>query len=135
MGDFIRKDICLIKSCRKIEKDMLVLLSIFNIYKIMEVEMDKLFKLKENNTSVRTEVVAGITTFMTMAYILAVNPSILSASGMDSNAILMATAIASAIGCFAMAFLANYPLRLLQDLDLTHILRIQYAEAWDIAGK
>ena len=105
---------------------MLVLLSIFNIYKIMEVEMDKLFKLKENNTSVRTEVVAGITTFMTMAYILAVNPSILSASGMDSNAILMATAIASAIGCFAMAF---------QDLDLTHILRIQYAEAWDIAGK
>lgn len=73
---------------------MLVLLSIFNIYKIMEVEMDKLFKLKENNTSVRTEVVAGITTFMTMAYILAVNPSILSASGMDSNAILMATAIA-----------------------------------------
>lgn len=60
---------------------MLVLLSIFNIYKIMEVEMDKLFKLKENNTSVRTEVVAGITTFMTMAYILAVNPSILSASG------------------------------------------------------
>ena len=63
---------------------MLILLSIFNIYKIMEVEMDKLFKLKENNTSVRTEVVAGITTFMTMAYILAVNPSILSASGMDS---------------------------------------------------
>lgn len=60
---------------------MLILLSIFNIYKIMEVEMDKLFKLKENNTSVRTEVVAGITTFMTMAYILAVNPSILSASG------------------------------------------------------
>ena len=110
---------------------MLILLSIFYIYKIMEVEMDKLFKLKENNTSVRTEVVAGITTFMTMAYILAVNPSILSASGMDSNAILMATAIASAIGCFAMAFL----LRLLQDLDLTHILRIQYAEAWDIAGK
>lgn len=67
---------------------MLILLSIFNIYKIMEVEMDKLFKLKENNTSVRTEVVAGITTFMTMAYILAVNPSILSASGMDSNEFL-----------------------------------------------
>ena len=97
---------------------MLVLLSIFNIYKIMEVEMDKLFKLKENNTSVRTEVVAGITTFMTMAYILAVNPSILSASGMDSNAILMATAIASAIGCFAMAFLANYPFALAPGLGL-----------------
>mgnify|MGYP001509880429 CR=1 FL=1 len=97
---------------------MLILLSIFNIYKIMEVEMDKLFKLKENNTSVRTEVVAGITTFMTMAYILAVNPSILSASGMDSNAILMATAIASAIGCFAMAFLANYPFALAPGLGL-----------------
>lgn len=80
--------------------------------------MDKLFKLKENNTSVRTEVVAGITTFMTMAYILAVNPSILSASGMDSNAILMATAIASAIGCFAMAFLANYPFALAPGLGL-----------------
>ena len=97
---------------------MLILLSIFYIYKIMEVEMDKLFKLKENNTSVRTEVVAGITTFMTMAYILAVNPSILSASGMDSNAILMATAIASAIGCFAMAFLANYPFALAPGLGL-----------------
>ena len=97
---------------------MLILLSIFNIYKIMEVEMDKLFKLKENNTSVRTEVVAGITTFMTMAYILAVNPSILSASGMDSNAILMATAIASAIGCFAMAFLANYPFALAPGMGL-----------------
>ena len=80
--------------------------------------MDKLFKLKENNTSVRTEVVAGITTFMTMAYILAVNPSIQSASGMDSIAILMATAIASAIGCFAMAFLANYPFALAPGLGL-----------------
>lgn len=114
---------------------MLILSSVFYIHKIMEVEMDKLFKLKENNTSVRTEVVAGITTFMTMAYILAVNPSILSASGMDSNAILMATAIASAIGCFAMAFLANYPLHLLQDLDLTLTSHIQYVEAWDIAGR
>ena len=73
MVDFIGKDICLIKSCRKIEKNMIILLSVFYIHKIMEVEMDKLFKLKENNTSVRTEVVAGITTFMTMAYILAVN--------------------------------------------------------------
>ena len=57
--------------------------------------LEKWFKLKENNTTIRTEVVAGVTTFMTMAYILAVNPSILSASGMDSNAVLMATALAS----------------------------------------
>ena len=60
--------------------------------------LEKMFKLKENNTTVKTEVIGGITTFMTMAYILAVNPSILSASGMDKNAILMATAIASFIG-------------------------------------
>lgn len=80
--------------------------------------LEKWFKLKENNTNVKTEVVAGVTTFMTMAYILAVNPSILSASGMDSQAILMATALASFIGTIAMAFLANYPFALAPGLGL-----------------
>lgn len=80
--------------------------------------MEKLFKLKQNNTNVKTEIIAGITTFMTMAYILALNPLILSASGMDPNAILIATAIASAIGCFIMAFLANYPFALAPGLGL-----------------
>ncbi|MCQ2509957.1 MAG: NCS2 family permease [Lachnospiraceae bacterium] len=80
--------------------------------------MEKFFKLKENGTNVRTEFVAGITTFMTMAYILAVNPSILSASGMDPNAVLTATAIASFIGCLAMALLANYPFALAPGLGL-----------------
>lgn len=80
--------------------------------------LEKLFKLKENNTDIRTEVVAGVTTFMTMAYILAVNPSILSASGMDSQAILMATALASFIGTLAMALLANYPFALAPGLGL-----------------
>ena len=80
--------------------------------------LEKLFKLKENHTTVRTEVIAGITTFMTMAYILAVNPSILSAAGMDTNAILMATALAAFIGTFAMAFLANYPFALAPGLGL-----------------
>ncbi len=80
--------------------------------------LEKWFKLKENNTTIRTEVVAGVTTFMTMAYILAVNPSILSASGMDSNAVLMATALASFIGTLAMAFLANYPFALAPGLGL-----------------
>ncbi|MDE6214434.1 MAG: NCS2 family permease [Lachnospiraceae bacterium] len=80
--------------------------------------LEKWFKLKENNTSIKTEVVAGVTTFMTMAYILAVNPSILSASGMDSQAILMATALASFIGTIAMAFLANYPFALAPGLGL-----------------
>lgn len=79
---------------------------------------EKLFKLKQNNTNVRTEVVAGITTFMTMAYILALNPAILSASGMDPNAVLMATALASFIGCLCMAFLANYPFALAPGLGL-----------------
>ena len=80
--------------------------------------IEKLFKLKENNTDIKTEVVAGITTFMTMAYILAVNPSILSASGMDSQAILMATALAAFIGTLAMALLANYPFALAPGLGL-----------------
>lgn len=80
--------------------------------------LEKWFKLKENNTTIRTEVVAGVTTFMTMAYILAVNPSILSASGMDSNAVLIATALAAFIGTLAMAFLANYPFALAPGLGL-----------------
>lgn len=80
--------------------------------------LEKLFHLKENKTTVKTEVIAGITTFMTMAYILAVNPDILSASGMDKNAILMATAIAACIGTWAMALLANYPFALAPGLGL-----------------
>ena len=80
--------------------------------------LEKLFKLKENNTSVKTEVVAGITTFMTMAYILAVNPSILSASGMDSEAILIATCLASFIGTMCMALFANLPFALSAGLGL-----------------
>ena len=80
--------------------------------------LEKFFKLKENGTNARTEVVAGVTTFMTMAYILAVNPSILSASGMDAQAVLIATAIASFIGTICMALLANYPFALAPGLGL-----------------
>ena len=69
--------------------------------------MDKLFHLSENETNVRTEIVAGITTFMTMAYILAVNPNILSASGMDRGAVFTATALASMLSSFLMAAFAN----------------------------
>ena len=71
--------------------------------------MEKLFKLKERGTNVKTEIMAGITTFMAMAYILAVNPDILKASGMDGSAIFAATAIASALASFCMAFMANLP--------------------------
>ena len=80
--------------------------------------LEKFFKLKENNTNVKTEVIGGITTFMTMAYILAVNPQILSASGMDSQAILMATALAAFIGTMIMALMANYPFALAPGLGL-----------------
>lgn len=71
--------------------------------------LEKLFKLRERNTDVRTEIMAGVTTFMTMAYILAVNPNILSASGMDSTAVLLATCLASFIGTACMALMANLP--------------------------
>ena len=71
--------------------------------------MEKFFKLSERGTNVKTEVMAGITTFMTMAYILAVNPIILGASGMDTGAIFTATALASALATFLMAVLANMP--------------------------
>ena len=70
---------------------------------------EKLFKLSEHQTTVKTEVMAGITTFMTMAYILAVNPSILGSTGMDPTAVLLATALASFIGTACMAFMANLP--------------------------
>lgn len=71
--------------------------------------MEKFFELRERGTDVKTEIMAGITTFMTMAYILAVNPIILGASGMDTGAIFTATALASALATFLMAFLANMP--------------------------
>lgn len=80
--------------------------------------LEKLFKLKGNNTTVKTEVIAGLTTFMTMAYILAVNPSMLTAAGMDTNAALIATALAAFIGTLAMAFLANYPFALASGMGL-----------------
>ena len=80
--------------------------------------MEKLFKLKQNGTTVRTEIVAGITTFLAMAYILAVNPSILSAAGMPSDAIFAATAISAAFATLIMAFFANYPVVLASGMGL-----------------
>ena len=80
--------------------------------------LEKIFKLKENNTNVKTEVMAGLTTFMTMAYILAVNPSILGDAGMNSTAVLLATCIASFLGTALMALLANYPFALSAGMGL-----------------
>ncbi|MBR5569874.1 MAG: NCS2 family permease [Oscillospiraceae bacterium] len=84
--------------------------------------LEKIFKLKQKNTNVKTEVVAGITTFMTMAYILAVNPDILSKAGMDATAVLLATAIASFIGTACMALMANMPFVLSAGMGLNAYL-------------
>ncbi|KXZ39118.1 putative MFS transporter, AGZA family, xanthine/uracil permease [Alkalithermobacter thermoalcaliphilus JW-YL-7 = DSM 7308] len=80
--------------------------------------LDRVFKLTENNTTVKTEVLAGITTFMTMAYILVVNPLILGDAGMDRGAVFMATALSAALATFVMAFLANYPFALAPGMGL-----------------
>ena len=80
--------------------------------------LEKLFKLKENGTDARTEILAGVTTFMTMAYILAVNPSILSETGMDQGAVFTATAVASLLGTLFMSLFANYPFALAPGMGL-----------------
>ena len=80
--------------------------------------LEQVFKLSENKTNVRTEVVAGITTFLTMAYIIFVNPSILTAAKMPFGAVFTATCVAAAIGCLLMAFLANYPIALAPGMGL-----------------
>lgn len=80
--------------------------------------MEKLFHLKENHTDVKTEVMAGITTFLAMAYILAVNPGMLAAAGMNSQGVFMATALSAAIATLVMAFVANYPIALASGMGL-----------------
>jgi AGZA family xanthine/uracil permease-like MFS transporter len=80
--------------------------------------LEQLFKLSENKTDVKTEVVAGLTTFLTMAYIIFVNPDILKAAGMPFDAVFAATCIAAAVGCLLMAFLANYPIALAPGMGL-----------------
>ncbi len=99
--------------------------------------LEKFFKLTENKTDVKTEIMAGITTFMTMAYILAVNPNILSASGMDKSAVLIATALASFVGTALMAFFANYPFALAPGMGLNAYFAFtvagQMGYSWQIA--
>ncbi|MDP1751149.1 MAG: NCS2 family permease [Reyranella sp.] len=80
--------------------------------------LEQIFKLSENRTNVRTEVVAGITTFLTMAYIIFVNPAILAAAKMPFGAVFTATCVAAAIGCMLMAFVANYPIALAPGMGL-----------------
>ncbi|WP_427340197.1 NCS2 family permease [Caloranaerobacter sp. DY30410] len=99
--------------------------------------MEKFFKLSENNTNIKTEITAGITTFMTMAYILIVNPSTLSATGMDSKALFTATALSAIIATLVMALYANYPFALAPGMGLnayfayTVVLKMGYS--WQVA--
>ena len=80
--------------------------------------LEKFFHLKQHNTNVQTEVVAGITTFLAMAYIVFVNPNILSTTGMDKGAVIVATCLAAALGCFIMAFWANWPVGMAPGMGL-----------------
>lgn len=103
--------------------------------------MEKFFKLKEHGTTVKTEILAGITTFLAMAYILAVNPTMLGATGMNSQGVFMATALAGAIATAVMALLANYPIALASGMGLNAYFAYticlgelgDHANAWQIA--
>ena len=99
--------------------------------------IEKIFKLRERNTNVKTEIAAGLTTFMTMAYILAVNPSVLSTTGMDATAVLLATCIASFIGTACMALMANLPFALSAGMGLNAFLAYTvcgvYGYSWQVA--
>lgn len=99
--------------------------------------LDKFYKLKEHGTDVRTEILAGITTFMTMAYILAVNPGILSATGMDAGAVFTATALGACLGTVLMALFSNYPFALAPGMGLNAFFAYtvcgQMGYSWQVA--
>lgn len=99
--------------------------------------LEQLFQLKDNNTNVKKEVIAGITTFLTMAYIIFVNPSMLAAAGMDQGAAFVATCLAAAIGCFIMGLYANYPIALAPGMGLNAFFSFtvvgQMGYSWQVA--
>ncbi|MBC6004467.1 MAG: NCS2 family permease [Paeniclostridium sordellii] len=99
--------------------------------------LDRIFKLSEHNTTVKTEIIAGITTFMTMAYILVVNPSVLGDAGMNKDAVFAATAIAAFIGSSVMGLLANYPIALAPGMGLNaffaYTVVLQMGYSWQFA--
>ncbi|EHH1227223.1 NCS2 family permease [Vibrio vulnificus] len=99
--------------------------------------LERLFKLSEHGTNVRTEIIAGITTFLTMAYIIFVNPAILADAGMDRGAVFVATCLAAAIGCFIMGLLANYPIAQAPGMGLnaffTYAVVLGMGYTWQVA--
>lgn len=99
--------------------------------------LERLFKLSENGTNVRTEIIAGVTTFLTMAYIIFVNPAILSDAGMDRGAVFVATCLAAAVGCFIMGLIANYPIAQAPGMGLnaffTYVVVLGMGYTWQVA--
>ncbi|MDN3609225.1 NCS2 family permease [Vibrio ostreicida] len=99
--------------------------------------LERLFKLSEHGTSVKTEIIAGVTTFLTMAYIIFVNPAILADAGMDRGAVFVATCLAAAIGCFIMGLVANYPIAQAPGMGLnaffTYAVVLGMGYTWQVA--
>lgn len=99
--------------------------------------LDKIFKLNEHNSSIKQEFIAGVTTFLTMAYIIFINPAMLADAGMDRDAVFVATCLAAAIGCFVMGFIANYPIALAPGMGLnaffTYTVVLEMGYSWQIA--
>ncbi|QSA19778.1 NCS2 family permease, partial [Vibrio furnissii] len=99
--------------------------------------LERLFKLSEHGTNVRTEIIAGVTTFLTMAYIIFVNPAILSDAGMDRGAVFVATCLAAAVGCFIMGLVANYPIAQAPGMGLnaffTYVVVLGMGYSWQVA--
>ncbi|GLP96916.1 NCS2 family permease [Paraferrimonas sedimenticola] len=99
--------------------------------------LEKLFQLRQHETNLRQEVVAGVTTFLTMAYIIFVNPAMLADAGMDQGAVFVATCLAAAIGCFIMGFVANYPIALAPGMGLnaffTYTVVLEMGHSWESA--
>lgn len=99
--------------------------------------LNSFFKLDEHNTNIKQEVIGGVTTFLTMAYIIFVNPAMLADAGMDHGAVFVATCLAAALGCFVMGFLANYPIALAPGMGLnaffTYTVVLDMGYSWQVA--
>ena len=103
----------------------------------MKQTLELIFKLNDNNTTIRRELLAGFTTFITMAYIIFVNPQMMAASGMDQGAIFVGTCLAAAVACFVMGFFANWPIGLAPGMGLnaffTYTVVGEMGYSWEVA--
>ena len=103
----------------------------------MKQTLEQIFKIREHNTTIKKELLAGFTTFITMAYIIFVNPQIMSSTGMDQGAIFVGTCLAAAVACFVMGFIANWPIGLAPGMGLnaffTYTVVGEMGYSWEIA--